>query len=104
MDCLHVFIRCGGPSYSQPPVRKDIGNRKIVLRPLQAVPVAEVPLLPPNLEQARDHAFARVDIAAVDDVAPASYRKRGSRTEECPFGTINKSLKAREIQEIGAVE
>jgi len=64
--------------------------------------VAELRLLPPNLEQACDYAFARVDIAAVDDVAPASCRKRGSRTEECPFGTINKSLKVREIQEIGA--
>src|SRR4029077_13707900 len=53
---------------SQPPVRKDMGDGKIVLRPLQAVPVAELPLLLLNLEQARDHAFARVDIAAVDDV------------------------------------
>src|SRR5882672_5452064 len=89
---------------SQSPQRKDIGNGKIVLRSLQAVPVAELPLLPPSLQQAGDHAFARVDVAAVDNVAPACCRKRGGRTEECPFGTINKGLEAREIQKIGTIE
>jgi hypothetical protein len=98
--------QCGTvlPRHRQVAQREYVRDGRAVRLALQTIPMGEVLVFAAELEQARDHALAGIDIAAVDDVAPARHGKRRMRAEERPFGAIDEGLEAREVEKIRTVE
>src|SRR6516225_1192918 len=81
-----------------------IRNPCAVPLPLQAIPMAQAFAVVHELQKRHNEAFARIDIATIDEVASARGRKRRLRTEERPLGPLDEGLVVGKIQKIRAIE